>query len=68
MADEEHGYIKEATRHYVAYWITKGSATSDPTKAGLFTRSEFDALHPTTRAGLEFIPSLPTPEKRGETR
>ncbi len=61
----ERGYIKETTRQYTAYWVTKGSATSNIDEAGLFTRSEFEALHPTTRAGLEFIP-VPNPTQRSK--
>lgn len=57
----ERGYIKEVTRSYVAYWVTKGSATSKLSEAGLFTRAEFEGLHPTTRENLQFIP-VPTPK------
>lgn len=52
----ERGYIKEVTRHYTAYWVTMGSATADLNKAGIFTRAEFESLHPTTQAALQFIP------------
>lgn len=53
----ERGYIKETTkRSGTLYWVTKGSGTNRLSEAGLFTRAEFDALHPTTRAALEFVP------------
>lgn len=60
----ERGYIQEVTPKYTAYWVTKGSATSKLSEAGLFTRAEFDALHPLTRKALIFVP---VPEKVAPT-
>lgn len=63
----ERGYIVETARGWRGrpaekiYWVTKGSASNDINKAGLFTRAEFDALHYKER--LEFVPVPRSPDE-----